>query len=129
MSDSDEERALAAAGPHATWLSCLQPSGSTCPFCGPEILYTSTDSGTTWTRESTPHTKLYGRLTVEPIDPKVAWAIETFGSTTRVLRTVDGGQTWSTVHPDADGPVIYSTLVATDAATAWSPTHSQRSTA
>lgn len=70
-------------GGNALWALCT-------PMHGPVLVRRSTDGGGHWTTTSA---KLGGGL-IQPASAQVAWAMSAGG---RVLRTSDGGRTWSQV--------------------------------
>ena len=86
---------LYSGGVDALWAVCS-------PMNGPSELRRSTDAGVQWT---TLASRLASGTQLQPASAQVAWATTPAGE---VLRTSDGGRTWSRVwyggHPEATVP-------------------------
>lgn len=83
----------------------------------------SDDGGRSWVRQGTPAQIPDVRLTsVSVADDMTCWAagdVDTVGHRTVILKTEDGGMTWSSQSVSGLSPVSISSIVAQDADTAW----------
>ncbi len=71
------------------------------PVIGESRILRSTDLGATWARLSLPPTDV-STVTPDPISALVIFASGTGG----IFRSMDGGQTWTTVYPSSTGILV-----------------------
>jgi photosystem II stability/assembly factor-like uncharacterized protein len=75
----------------------IDPSMTSTVYAGTDTgsVFKSTNSGTSWTRQSSGLTDVYPlSLAIDPVSPLTLYA----GSNTRIFKTVNGGNTWSAVY-------------------------------
>lgn len=99
---------LAGDGPSALWDTCQPRHGAT-------LISRSTDGGRHWRRVPIPFDAVFG---VRPASSLIAWALTFRG---QVVRTTDGGQSWTTVwsppRSEPAGLAGASPLLTTQSAT------------